>query len=96
MHLDGCSWPIRWARAIACHSVVGLSCGSQMTTTDAAWMFRPTPPATIWRHEHRTLAGGREVVDHLPAARAAGTDPVSGPKTRPGQAAATGSSTSRK
>ena len=38
---------MRWARAMACHSVVGLSCGSQITTTDAAWMFSPTPPATI-------------------------------------------------
>ncbi len=39
---------MRCARAIACDSVIGLSCGSQMTTTEAAWMFNPTPPATIW------------------------------------------------
>ena len=54
----------RCARAMACHSVVGLSCGSQITTTDAAWMLSPTPPATIWATRTAPCLGGRELIDH--------------------------------
>ena len=38
---------MRWARAIAWASVVGLSCGSMSTTAPAAWRFSPVPAASI-------------------------------------------------
>ena len=55
---------------MACHSVVGLSWGSQITTTEAAWMLSPTPPATICDDQHGPVPGRGEFVDHdLPRRR---------------------------
>ena len=85
MHLDRLAvGPSGRARAMACHSVVGLSCGSQMTTTDAAWMLRPTPPATICETSTAPCPAA-ENWSTMTCRAAAGTEPVSGPKTWPGQ-----------
>ena len=40
-------WATRCARAMACSSVEGFYWGSSRSTTDAAWMLSPTPPAWI-------------------------------------------------
>lgn len=69
--------------------VVGLTWGSQITTTEAAWMLRPTPPA--WICETRTAPPlARVNYSSTTDWRAcAGTEPVRGPKTRPGRSEAT-------
>src|SRR3984957_2781536 len=98
----GRTWPIRCARAIACSSLAGVSCGSAMIITDAAWMFRPTPPAWIWE---TSTAGPLAFVSSSTIAwrSAGGMPPVSGPMTgtpgtpsRPLRASIAVSSTSRK
>jgi hypothetical protein len=48
---------------MACSSIAGVHCGSAMMTTDAAWMFSPTPPAWIWLTSTKGSARG-ELVHH--------------------------------
>src|SRR5690606_17150783 len=89
------TWPIRWARATACVSKVGFTCGSQRITTEAAWRLRPTPPA--WICASRTAWPGRAVNSSTTSwRRAGGTLPDSGPCTPGPSASATTASTSRK
>ncbi|RKT75099.1 hypothetical protein DFJ66_8477 [Saccharothrix variisporea] len=86
---------MRCARAIAWASVVGLSWGSEITTTDAYWMSRPTPPASIWATSTAPCRAA-ENASTVSCRLVAGTDPDSGPNTGPGSDRATRSSTSRK
>ncbi|MNW53696.1 hypothetical protein D3C74_312650 [compost metagenome] len=89
------TWPMRWARATAWASVVGLTCGSHRMTTDAAWRLTPTPPTSIWLTSAR--GAGEAVKSSRIVWRAlAPTDPVSGPAARSPSARTTRSTTSRK
>jgi hypothetical protein len=67
----------------ACSSIDGFHCGSVMSTTDAAWMLRPTPPASIWltrtrgRRSREVVYEGRFVGDTLPVGGPIATSPSS-------------------
>ncbi len=76
------TWPIRWARATACCSMVGLTCGSQRITTDAACRLIPMPPASICASSTACPAAAPNPSTSR-WRRAGGTLPEIGPKSRP-------------
>ncbi|CPU67218.1 Uncharacterised protein [Mycobacteroides abscessus] len=86
---------MRWARATACASVVGLVCGSHRTTTDAAWRLRPTPPTSIWLTSTRGSSAAVKSSTIVWRVRA-GTEPVRGGSARSPRARTATSTTSRK